>query len=177
MGKNKNYAIPFVGLSTGKHLYKYEIGDSFFEEIDYSEIKKGSLKLDLTLNKQSVMLVLDFSIEGTVNIPCDRCNEYFDLEIKSENELGIKTGGDDISGDDIVSIPTTESEINIAEYIYEYIMLSLPIKRVHPDNKKGESTCNKEAMRIYNKYVKKEEEQKPIDPRWEKLAGLKLNKK
>ena len=172
MRKNKNYLIPFVGLPVGKHLYEYQIEDSFFEEIPYSEIKKGALKLTLTLNKQSVMLVLHFSMSGTVNLLCDRCNEYFDLEIQSDNELGIKTSGDEIVADDVISISAAETEINIATYIYEYIVLSVPIKRVHPDNKNGASTCNKEAMEAYDKYVRKE---KIIDPRWEKLTYLKFN--
>lgn len=175
MGKSKDYIIPFVGLPIGKHLYKYKIKDSFFEEIDYSEIKKSSLDIALILNKQSVVLLLNFSISGTVNVPCDRCNDYFDLEINGNHELIIKIGEEEIS-DNGISISATEGEINIAEYIYEYIILSLPIKRVHPNNKKGKSTCNKEAIKQYNKYVIKEEKTKTMDPRWEKLIDLKLNK-
>ena len=175
MEKNTDYVLPFVGLSAGKHLYEYKIGDSFFEAIAYSEIKKGTLDAALTLNKQFGMLVLDFSINGTVNVPCDRCNEPFDLEVESNNRLVVNIGGEEMAGEDTISIPATVSEINLAEYIYEYLILSLPIQRVHPDNKQGKMTCDKEAMKIYNKYIKKEEKTKTIDPRWEKLKGLDLN--
>ena len=176
MGKNKNDAIPFVALPVGKYVYNYEIGNSFFEEIEYSEIKKGSLIVTLTLNKQSMMLVLHFSLRGTVNVPCDRCNEDFDLELESNHELGIKIGEDGVLDDDVVTISINETELHVAEYIYEYILLSLPIKRVHPNNKKGYPTCNKAAMKIYNKYVKTEEEEiKSIDPRWSELTRLKFN--
>lgn len=171
MGKNRNFIIPFVGLSAGKHLYSYKIEDSFFEQIDHSEIKKATLLLELTLNKQSEMLVLDFAISGTVNVSCDRCNEPFDLEVSGNNQLVVKTGGAVSSDEDVLCIAGTESEIDISGYAYEYIVLSLPIKRVHPDNEKGESTCDKEAMKVYNKYVQQEKE-KTADPRWEKLKGL-----
>lgn len=171
MGKNKSYIIPFAGLPTGRHLYDFIIGDAFFEKIDNSEIKKADLRLDLTLNKRSEMIVLDFYVHGTVKTLCDRCNESFDLEVSGNNQLVVKIGGEVSSNEDILSISSAETEIDISEYVYEYIILSLPIKRVHPDNKKGEITCDKEAMKVYNKYVQ-QEQIKTTDPRWEKLKGL-----
>ena len=178
MRKDKTYIIPFVGLSIGKHLYQYEIGDTFFEQIEYSEVKKGKIKVDLTLNKQSTMLLLDFSIKGEINIPCDRCNEDFNLPVKSKHQLVVKTGGEQVANteDDMIFVSSTDSEIDISHCLYEYIILSLPIKRVHPDDAEGESTCDKEVMKKLRKYsIKEEKKNSSIDPRWEKLANLKLN--
>ncbi len=71
---------------------------------------------------------------------------------------------------EIVTIPKTESNIDLSQYIYEYINLMLPIKKVHPDDEDGNSTCNKEMTDRLNKYS----EQKS-DPRWDALKDIKLD--
>ncbi len=77
-------------------------------------------------------------------------------------------------GDDIVSLPLEASEIDISQYLYEYVTLLLPQRRIHPDNEEGSSGCNQEALKILNKLSAKEEDK--IDPRWEALKKIKLNK-
>ena len=173
MGKIENYIIPFVGLSIGEHVFKFEIKDSFFENIEYSEIKKGNLIVDLLFKKQSSMLILEFHILGTVKVMCDRCTDIFDLPIESNERLIIKIGGDDIGdNDDVISIPTSEYEINLAQYIYEFIALALPSRRVHPVNSKGENGCDMEVIKKLEKIAVHNQE--ITDPRWEILKNLKL---
>jgi uncharacterized metal-binding protein YceD (DUF177 family) len=175
MGNSKEFIIPFVGLPLGKHSYHYDIDDSFFEKVNYSELQKGSVKVDLLLTKQSAMMILDFTISGNIHVPCDRCNEEFDLPIKGNYQLIIKIGGNSSNDDDdIMYISNNESEINITQHVYEYIVLSVPIKKVHPDNAKGKSTCNKKVIKNLEKYSVKNDS-KSVDPRWEKLINLKLN--
>ena len=172
MGKIENYIVPFVGLSVGKHEYNFEIGEKFFENIDYSEVTKAAIAVDLVLHKQAAMLMLEFHIHGTVNVMCDRCADYFDLPIDSKQQLIMKIGGEyDKDSDEIVAISNTEYEIDLAPYLYEYIILALPYRRIHPDNEQGESSCDKEVIKkleeisIQNKKV--------IDPRWESLKNFK----
>ena len=178
MGKIESYILPFVGLSLGKHLYNFDIADAFFENLSYSEVKKGNLKLELTLDKQSNMLLLDFHIKGTVHIPCDRCMDNFDLPIECKEQLIVKIGGTELDdNEEMLSISATEYEINIAQPIYEYIILSLPYRRIHPPGKKGKRGCNPEvikkleeiAVNTNTKEVKKE-----ADPRWDALRNFKL---
>lgn len=173
MGKIENYIIPFVGLSVGKHLYHFEIGQAFFEKNEYSEIKKGDIHIDLTLHKQAAMLVLEFHIHGTVNVLCDRCADFFDLPIESQQQLVFKIGGEyDKDSDEIVAISSTEYEIDIAPYLYEYIILALPYRRVHPTNDAGESGCDKEVLKKLEEIAV--QNKNDIDPRWEALKKIKL---
>jgi DUF177 domain-containing protein len=76
--------------------------------------------------------------------------------------------------DDIITIAANEHELDLSQYIYEYITLSLPIKRVHPEDEKGNSTCNKEVLKKLEKFLI-EEENKNTDPRWNGLKNIKLN--
>lgn len=177
MQARKEYVIQFVGLSLGVHEYKFEVNDSFFADFEYSEIKKGNISVDLHLIKQSQMMVLEFEIGGTIKTECDLCTEEFDLPITGSHKLIVKVGGSDAGDedDDIITIAANEHELDLSQYIYEYITLSLPIKRVHPLDKDGNSTCNKEVIKKLEKFLIEEEEKKNTDPRWNGLKNIKLN--
>ena len=163
--------IPFTSLKTGKHEFEYEIGDKFFEEIDYSEVKKSSVNVEVELDKQSTLLVLDFKIEGTVEVPCDRCGDDFDKDIESEYQLVFKLNAEKYEeGDDVVYLPASEYEIDISQFIYEYILLSVPQHRVHPKGK-----CNKEALKKLKELSANANNEEQTDPRWDALKSIKLN--
>ena len=182
MQNRREYIIQFVGLAIGEHLYEYVITDKFFEDREYSEIKKSNITLKINLLKQSAMMVLHFDISGTVKADCDRCTEEFDLPIQGNYKLIVKVGGS-LTGDeddDIITIPANEHELDLSQHIYEYIALSLPIKRVHPDNEEGEPTCNKEMLKKLSSFLIEEEkveekEEESTDPRWDDLKNIMLN--
>ena len=180
MQNRKEYIIQFVGLALGEHLYEYIIRDNFFEDREYSEIKKSNIILKINLLKQTSMMILHVEVRGTVKADCDRCTEEFDLPIEGNYKLIVKVGGS-LTGDeddDIITIPANEHELDLSQHLYEYIALSLPIKRVHPDNEQGESTCNKEMLKKLSSFLTEEEKtenEAPGDPRWDKLKNIMLN--
>jgi len=164
------FIIPFKGLSLGFHEFTYEVNDLFFEEIDYSEIKRGEIKVDLELEIQETMLIFNFKIDGSVEVDCDRCLEAFNYPINGEQRLFIQFGASyKEETDEMITIPKDDHEINIAPIIYEYIQLLLPLQKMHFDDENGEMTCNKEMLEKLNAISKEEE----IDPRWEILKKLK----
>lgn len=133
MKKLKEYTIQISGLKEGVHHFDFRIDDSFFELFEFSPIKKGNLKVDFYFDKQPGMYVLIFETEGKVAVECDRCLEEFMLPIKSSDSLIGKFKADDTDEADIIFIPKTAVEINIAEYIYEFIVLSVPLMKMHED--------------------------------------------
>lgn len=174
----KEYIIQFVGLSVGEHLYDFHISDKFFESLDYSEIKQGDINVKLTLLKQSSMMILHFEISGTVKINCDRCTAEYDLPIEGNYKLIVKVGGSDTGNedDDIITVAANEHELDFSQYLYEYIALSLPIKRAHPDNEKGEATCDKKMLKKLNDFlIEEEKKEDSSDPRWDDLKNISLN--
>jgi len=137
------FAIPFVSLKEGIHIYDYEITDLFFDNFEFSEVSKGKLIVNLTLERKTSMLILTFNIKGTVIVECDLCLEDLEMPVKSSTILLVKFGDDyKEETDEAIVIPATSKEINVAQFIYEYIHLALPLKRVHALNDKEESTCN-----------------------------------
>jgi uncharacterized metal-binding protein YceD (DUF177 family) len=169
MHNRKEYTIQFVGLSVGEHEYEYNIKDAFFDDFEYSEIKHANIN----------MMVIHFDISGTVNMDCDRCTTEFDLPITGNYKLIVKMGGHETGNedDDIITVATNEHELDLTQYIYEYITLSLPIKRVHPDDENGNNTCNKEVLSKLENFLIEEEKQDEdeSDPRWNDLKNIKLN--
>jgi uncharacterized metal-binding protein YceD (DUF177 family) len=170
------YCIPISGLKEGHHLVDFEIDKEFFESFEESEIKEGNLKAYVEMEKRSTHLDLDIRISGTVMISCDRCLEEFPWPVECRNRLLVKIGKS-ISEDDpdILSITSDEHELDLMQHFYEYIYLALPIKRVHPNDKNGKSTCNPEMLKKLRELLVDEEDDKTNDPRWDELRKLMNN--
>ena len=169
----KDFIIPFEGLSVGNHQFVFDVNQLFFEEIAYSELKNGNVSVRLDFEKQDNMLVLQFLIKGRVEVVCDRCTDEFDFPIEGEYRLLIQFGDHFVEEtDELIVIPRSESEINLAPFIYEYICLMLPIQRIHPNDKNGRSMCNPEMLEKLNELSFSI---KQVDPRWDVLKKLKKN--
>ena len=179
MNNLKEYLIPFVGLKIGKHQFDYQIDNTFFKNFDYDEFNDVSVKVDIVLEKKSTMLELDFKHKGIVNVPCDVSGEEFDLPIKGKLKLLVKFG--DTFNDDneeLLVLPHGEYQVNVAQYIYESIVLSVPLRRIHPGVKDGSLTDVIEKLESLSPKENKKEEQQnnDIDPRWENLKKLLTDK-
>jgi uncharacterized metal-binding protein YceD (DUF177 family) len=180
MSKTKEFLIPFVGLKLGKHHFEYQINNAFFENFEYDEFQNSDIKVSLVLDKKSTMLELDFKHKGTVNVPCDLTGEDFDLPLKGKMKLIVRFGEEfNNDNEELLILPHGEFEIDVEQYIYEMIALSVPQKRVHPGVKDG--SLQTEALTKLNELRVKEEkvenkEEEDIDPRWEKLKKLLTDK-
>ena len=178
----KKYDISFVGLKEGIHEYNYKIGKEFFTyfTIADSVIEDGNVNVELQLEKSSTMLVLVFSITGILNVQCDVCLDPLTLNIDSDFRQICKFSDEGFtsSDDEITMIPTSDHEINVARYIYEFIQLGIPAKMTHE-----EGECNDNVKDIVNQYLLTDEpsldseseskENDEVDPRWAALQELK----
>ena len=175
MKSNRQFVIPFKGLKVGRHDFFFEIDDRFFDDFPDSEIKRGNVRVDVCLNKKVNMLEFDFKLKGELWVICDRCLEDFQLPVTYTSKLFVKFGDiNEEQTDEIISLSHNEFEFDIAQYIYEYTHLSLPYRRIHPEDKNGNSLCNKEMLNKLNEYVIREQE-KETDPRWDNLKDIFLN--
>ncbi|MEN8137819.1 MAG: DUF177 domain-containing protein [Bacteroidota bacterium] len=173
MTELKEYNIPFVGLKTGSHRFEYEIKGEFFKEFEYDEFNSTALNVVLDFDKRPGLFELKFDFDGKVNVNCDVSNEAFDMELEGSLKLIVKFGEEFNDEDpEILIIPHGEYEINVAQYIYEMIVLSQPSKRIHPGIEDG--TLNSEIMKKLKELQPKDnfEEEKEVDPRWGQLKDL-----
>ena len=137
------FTLPLAGMPFGHTDYQYVINDSFFAERDYSEVKKGVVNLHLGVEKMETMFVLTMKFEGKVVLQCDRCGDDYEQAIANSAEIYLKYGAEKGDEDqDVIIITKNDSEFDLSDLIYEYIILSLPIHRTHDD----ESLCNQEVL-------------------------------
>ncbi|MBK0369825.1 YceD family protein [Flavobacterium agrisoli] len=180
MSKTKEFLIPFVGLKLGKHHFEYQINNKFFADFDYDEFQNSDIKVDLVFEKKNTMLELSFKHKGTVNVPCDLTGEEFDLPVKGKMNLIVRFGETfNNDNEELLILPHGEFEMDVAQYIYEMIVLSVPQKRIHPGVKDG--TLKTETLAKLEELAVKEQKEESnkeedIDPRWEKLKQLLTDK-
>ena len=182
MKSNKDYIIPFVGLKLGVHRFEFDITDTFFDDIEYSIVHKGNVKVELLLDKKETMMVGNYLINGIVEMECNRCTDPMNVEINGEYKLVYKFGTESSDDESLIIIYPEEFELNVSENILELIMVSLPGRVIHP-----EGECNEEMIEILSKYImtsknqvddnevrlEENEDDEDIDPRWSELNKLK----
>jgi uncharacterized protein len=168
---SRSYTIPLGGLKEGRHTIDFEIDKEFFEQFEESEVKEGSLIANIEIDKNSSHSDIIIRISGSVIISCDRCLEMFSHPVNSENRVLVKFGKsmEDVDPD-IISMPIDEQELDLKQHFYEFIHLALPIRRVHPNDKNGRSTCDPVMLKKLKELIVEEENEN--DPRWDELKKL-----
>lgn len=152
----RQYIIPIKGLDVKVHHYTFEVDHQFFAEFENSPIHSGQVKIELELEKKYDNLVLDFSTLGEVKTECDRCTAIVDFPIDSSFELIFKYDENEREEGEIIYIHPESHEINVSTFIYENIILALPIIKVFDCESKDPAPCNKEVLKYLNKEQKEE---------------------
>jgi uncharacterized metal-binding protein YceD (DUF177 family) len=163
-----------IGLSPGKHQFEYELNKEFFAKYGAESVTKGNLKADVLLNKHETFIECLFTINGTVEVTCDRSLDLFDLTLQINRMLVYKFGDEDREiSDDVQMVHRDTATLDLGQPMYEYIVLAIPFKKIHPRFLQDENE-DEEVKLIYTTETEAEKnEDTPIDPRWEKLKKLK----
>jgi uncharacterized metal-binding protein YceD (DUF177 family) len=166
--------------------HEYLLDNQFFANIDNEDVQKGKVKVTLTITKNAAGFLLNFTLNGTVVVLCDRCLDDMDYPINTTARLIVKFGKDySEESDEVVIIPEAEGVINLAWFLYEFVALSISIKHVHAPGK-----CNKQMSAKLKKHAAKSSdeedgsfemedeniivtgEDEATDPRWDALKDL-----
>ena len=183
--KLDKYQIDLKGMQGATCTYDYRLDDSFFAEVGSSDVQKGEVSVRLLIRKTSQAFEFDFHAEGQVVVPCDRCLDEMSQPITSDDKLRVKFGSEYAEEEDnLVIVPEEEGIINVAWFMYEFIVLAIPMKHVHAAGECNEAMYAK--LKSYLCTVSGEEEEeadadedsdaglsdKPIDPRWNELRKI-----
>ena len=174
--EHKEYSIPFSGLKQGKHKFTYRVDNTFIQSFGFQEFNDVAVDLVVLLDRQSTVLEFEFEAKGTVNVDCDLSNEPYDQPISAKLALVVKFGEEfNDEDDEILIIPHGEHQVNIAQYVYEMLVLAVPAKRVHPGVLDGSlrSEMLKRLEELQPGELNKKEE---TDPRWDALKDFLTDK-
>lgn len=180
MKKLGEFDIEIIKLSPGIHEFKFKVGSGFFKKFDYGLIEKGDLIVKVVLEKHVHLINAKFEIEGEVELTCDRSLEKFNHPLSLQNELVVKFGDEeDVLADDVIVVKYDEPVLNVAIFIYEYITVAIPLKKIHP--KFRDENENDVDQLIYTSGEEEDTGENSsngeIDPRWKELLKLKNKKK
>lgn len=146
MDANQRYSIAYKGLKSGRHEFTFVLDGAMFQAFESADIKDGSLTAQVSLLKGEHEMNLDVSIEGSVRVTCDRCLDDFDLPVRFDGRLIVRISDEPGEYDgEVMWLLPAEDQLDLSQYLYESVVLSLPYSRVHPDG-----GCNPDMLKRFN---------------------------
>lgn len=140
-----NCKVELKGLSSGEHSFRFRLDGSFFEAFESDSISEADLEVEAVVEKEQGRMGLDLLIRGKVTVKCDRCLADLELPVDIEAPFSVVFSSyadeDDGSSDEVIVLDRSTGELDLSQIIYDYVTLSLPIKKVHPDGQ-----CDPEMM-------------------------------
>lgn len=184
MNRHHRYTIAHKELTAGAHRFDFEVDDQLFKEFENSDIIGCRAHVVVDMVKDLGAMTLNVDIDGVVQVLCDRCLDECELEVDYQGVLVVREVDEseiDYDGD-VMGISRAAGEIDLGQYIYESILISLPFQWSHQEGDDGELECNPEMLgrfRIVSgeEFDKIEHEAEPkieVDPQvQQKLLKLK----
>ena len=178
MSHRRAFEIAFVGLRPGEHQFVYEIDDKFFEDFQEQDFTNCHATVKLALDKKSGFILCKFDIDGKIEVVCDRCGNNLQLQLWDEFKIVVKIVDDaeamneQEEDPDVYYIGKNDSHLKIADWIYEFINLSIPMQKMCKEDEIGGPKCNLEVL---DKLKRMEEEAKhsPSNIVWKGLDQFK----
>ena len=162
------YKIAYKGLKVGSYSFDFKVDNALFEAYETEEIKGGNCDVHVELNRTEAMLELNVSIQGEVICLCDRCLEDCPIAIDYNDNLLVKFSDEtDYYDGEVMWISPAEDMVDLTQYIYESIVLSLPYSRVHQ-----EGECNPEMLASFSEITEEELEELEAKAQEADVVGL-----
>lgn len=174
----KEYRIHFFGLAPGEHVFEYHVGQDLFERFGYRDTwSEADIHVRAKLTKGGSVMELALDFRGEITVPCDATGEIFRLPVSGNENLLVKQDGAAAADQDdqIIALAREETTIDIAQHVYEMIVLNIPQKRHHPDYLAGKLKPSWETPEHETPSAPETDREQAVDPRWEKLKDIKLN--
>ena len=178
MSRRREFEIAFVGLKPGVHEYSYSINDKFFEAFQQQDFRNCKANVKLSLDKKSSFMLLRFEIGGTLEVICDRCNSNLPLELWDEFNITVKMVeepelmNEQEDDPDMYYIAQGDSHVDVANWIYEFINLTIPMQKTCDFEKMDGPYCNAAALDLLKKMEPEKTETKE-NPIWKGLEKFK----
>ena len=171
MGKGV-FDIDIFKLANGEHSFEFDFDSAFFGLFEDSVIENGNGTVKIDLERMPTLITLNFHLIGEIELVCDRSLDTFKYPIDEINKVRIKYGDhwEELS-EELYLIPNDTQKIDVGQFVYEFISLAIPMKKLHPRFKDDD-----EDGFIFSSSDQEQESSKsPIDPRWNELKKLKKN--
>ncbi|MCI2082124.1 MAG: YceD family protein [Bacteroidales bacterium] len=172
-GNESLIVIPIGGLSAGRHSFDFDVDGSFFKAFGNRDIKDASVKVNVEVLKESLYLGVVCAMKGVLVVECDRCLDDLPIDVDITRNLTVKFTAVDgePEDDEVLVLDKGESELDLDQFVYDHLCLSVPIKKVHP-----EGQCNAQMMAKLRELSGEDQEDKETTNPFSGLKDL-LDKK
>ncbi len=154
----KQFSIPIKGLKQSFYQFDFQLDKSFFSAFDESVITDGNINVKMELHRKTSHLELNFDFEGTIKSECDRCLVEIDLPVEGQNLIVVKFAEDEQEDEDeIIYIHPEAHELKVAHYIYEYVTLAVPMRKVYDCENDEIPPCDETMLAYLSKNVSDDE--------------------
>ena len=171
MGKGV-FDIDIFKLANGEHSFEFDFDSAFFGLFEESVIENGKGTVSIDLERTPTLITLNFHLIGEIELVCDRSLDTFMYPINEINKVRIKYGDhwEELS-EELYLIPNDTQKIDVGQFVYEFISLAIPMKKLHPRFRDDDNDDY-----IYSSSESEQESsESPIDPRWNELKKIKKN--
>ena len=188
--KLTTFELPLKGMPCGTQQFEYHLGMDFFREMESTDVLSAAVDTTVEVKRSGDIYELCITVAGELGIPCDRCLEPMSHRVDAEYRVSVKYGeeySDD--ADNVIVIAESSNTMNVAGLIFDTIMLTIPIKHVHPEG--GCDAVMQAQLDAHRATIAEEDAEGwsdgegesdnvnddnfPCDPRWEALRKLKDN--
>ncbi len=154
---------------------EFALEKSFFANRENSDWDGGEIKAIVNTYKESGVITMEFILRGSLRIMCDRCLEYYPQLIETKQKLFVKFGEElEEIDENVIVVSREEHQLDISPYLEEFLILALPLKKVHAYNKDGSLGCDTKMIEKLEKHLVKElDVDTTTDPRWDELKKIK----
>ena len=154
--ETNTFVISLNGWAAGERKFHSHAGLEFFQMFDNTEILDADVNVDIRVVKEGLRKVeADLHLSGTVTVPCDRCLEPLVVPVEAKPS-------------EVFELDTVTEDWDLSQAVYDYICLSLPLQRVHP-----EGECNPDTVRFLGHQEREDEEAEAEEGANSPFAALK----
>ena len=132
--------IPLNGWAAGERKFRSHADLEFFQTFDNTEILDADVDVEIRVVKKERKVEAELHLSGTVTVPCDRCLEPLAVPVEANPSEVLKP-------------ESLAEDWDLSQAVYDYICLSLPLQRVHPEGK-----CNPDTVRFLGQEERTDEE-------------------
>lgn len=166
------YQLPHAGLKKGIHTFNFELTEKFFAQFENALIQKCDIQATITMDNRQEPYVIEIDLDGVVWNECDKCTASIPLSIHASYTIYAKYTYDEIMKDidemEIIYISKDDQHINITQFLYDFVHLSIPVHSIC-DQPGNTEYCDKEIINL----LEKQANNNTTDPRWAGLDKLK----
>jgi len=165
----RDFELLYGNLSIGRHNFEFQLESEFFKNGGANLVEGGDVSVLLIVDRTNSHMDLEFTLKGTLLTSCDKCLSELVYPVDNTYYLHVKFAENSrLDGDEIVYLSFNEYKLDLESHLYDFALLSLPMRRICADSINRES-CEADVL---DKMIDPKTESPDVHPELEKLKGL-----